>query len=277
MMQRNVSRVLIALLPILATISLNSPSSRAQDGAQESTARVLLVAGLPSWEYRMVQRLLNRDSRFVLSCWLQTMGEERPQEGNESISRLPKTAEELSRYEAIIILDPDPKDLSKQWMTLLQNFCRQGGGVLYVAGPKHSKSFFYLEKSSPLSECLPVEFLAEEQMESVKVRPGKLRVVTENQGHPIISLVPKADENSQLWNSMSIAWSFPTSGAKRDTKKLLELDDGTPVIVTQRFGEGKSVFMSHTGNWRLRRLGNRAQHYDQFWINMARYLSKSKP
>ena len=277
MVQRKSTKVLFGLIPFLVTIGLSSALTRAQDRAQESTARVLLVAGHPSWEYRMVQRLLQRDSAFLLSCWLQTMSEGRPQEGNQSISSLPKTLEEIRRYDAIILLDPDQNSLSTQFMTHLREFCRQGGGILYGAGPKHSKSFLYAEKSSPLIECLPVEFLAEEQMKGVKARSGKLQVVTENQDHPIISLASNADENSQFWSSMSIAWSFPTLGEKPSSKKLLELKDGSPVIVTRRFGEGTAVFLSHSSNWRLRRLGTQAQYYEQFWVNMARYLAQSAP
>ena len=35
--------------------------------------KVLLIAGAPTWEYQMVQRLFQRDQSILLSCWLQTM------------------------------------------------------------------------------------------------------------------------------------------------------------------------------------------------------------
>jgi hypothetical protein len=53
--------------------------------------RVLLVAGAPTWDYRLVQKLLARDKTIHLSCWLQTLDEHRPQEGTRPNSRLPTT------------------------------------------------------------------------------------------------------------------------------------------------------------------------------------------
>ncbi len=38
--------------------------------------RVLLVAGAPTWDYRLVQTLLSRDKTIGLSCWLPTLSYE---------------------------------------------------------------------------------------------------------------------------------------------------------------------------------------------------------
>ena len=75
----------------------------------DEKVRVLLVSGLPSWDYQQVQRLLARDSSIALSCWLQSMDETRPQEGNPSITRLPRTAQELAEYNVVILMDPNAR------------------------------------------------------------------------------------------------------------------------------------------------------------------------
>ena len=72
----------------------------------DSQVKVLLISGLPSWDYQQVQRLLQRDSTISLSCWLQSMDETRPQEGDAPISRLPRSIEELGRYNLVIMMDP---------------------------------------------------------------------------------------------------------------------------------------------------------------------------
>ena len=46
----------------------------------DEQVKVLLISGLPSYDYQHVQRLLQRDQTIALSCWLQSMDESRPQE-----------------------------------------------------------------------------------------------------------------------------------------------------------------------------------------------------
>ena len=72
--------------------------------------RVLLVAGAPTWEYRLVQKLLSRDKTITVSCWLQTLDEERAQEGTRPITRLPITKEELFYYDVMMLFDPNPQE-----------------------------------------------------------------------------------------------------------------------------------------------------------------------
>ena len=72
-------------------------------------ARVLLVAGSPTWEYRMVQVLLQRDKTMNLSCWLQSI-KDMPQEGTTKIEKLPLSKADLAEYDVVLLFDPDPAD-----------------------------------------------------------------------------------------------------------------------------------------------------------------------
>jgi hypothetical protein len=59
----------------------NESSSNVVKVLNRERVRVLLVAGAPTWDYRLVQKLLARDKTITVSCWLQTLDEERAQEG----------------------------------------------------------------------------------------------------------------------------------------------------------------------------------------------------
>ena len=125
----------------------------------DEKVRVLLVAGLPSWDYQQVQRLLQRDPSIRLSCWLQSMDEERQQEGDEPITDLPRTLAELGNYNVIILIDPNPEEFDEAWIDALQQFCRnKAGGVLYMAGPQYTSEFITMNRPRGFLELLPVKF-----------------------------------------------------------------------------------------------------------------------
>ena len=61
----------------------------------DDNAKVLLISGDPSWEYRALVRLLTREKMINLSCWLQSLDDGRRQQGNSQIESLPVTKEAL--------------------------------------------------------------------------------------------------------------------------------------------------------------------------------------
>ena len=74
-----------------SNIDDNSPPSPTRVNVLDDNAKVLLVSGGPSWEYRALVRLLTREKMVNLSCWLQSLDDGRLQQGNTPISSLPVT------------------------------------------------------------------------------------------------------------------------------------------------------------------------------------------
>ena len=104
----------------------------------DEKVKVLLVAGEASWDYQHVYKLLQRDQTISLSCWLQTMDETRPQEGNAPISRLPRTIDELGAYNVVMMFDPNPEEFDENWMDLLKDFCKFKAGGNRWKTPQHT-------------------------------------------------------------------------------------------------------------------------------------------
>ena len=77
----------------------------------EDQLRVLLVAGRPSYDYRHLTRLLERDRTIELSCWLQSADAHAVRDGNKTLVALPREPAEVFAYDALILLDPDPDEL----------------------------------------------------------------------------------------------------------------------------------------------------------------------
>lgn len=253
--------------------------------------RVLLIAGLPSWDYEHIFKLLQRDSTISLSCWLQSMDESRPQEGDAPIVRLPQNEKELGEYNVVIMLDPNPEEFDAQWMDMLKNFCKsKAGGFLYMAGHHFTSEFVTMNKLQGIRDLLPVRFGDTEYINTVEAlasaqerNPGSMLVVNHNLDHPVMSFRSDPGDNQKIWSLMPpVAWTFPTISAKPTARVLIEngnksnSEGNQPMLVAGRFGMGSVLYMGFQGTWRWRPIGVQAQYFDRFWIQVVRYLVETR-
>lgn len=258
----------------------------------DETSRVLLISGSPTWEYQLVQRLIQRDPTYKLSCWLQSMDVQRQQEGNQPIERLPETFQEISEYNAIIMIDPDPqKDLDKNFFDLLVRFVEEkAGGVMFMAGPKYTAMTLSLSKSEGLRKILPVEFPDSSAtlvgIDGPASASTKMEINIPNLGHQVMRFFQDQNQNLTQWEAMpGVYWSYPAAKAKPITKVLIEHGDITlavdaenprPLLVSGRYGLGNTLYMGFTGTWRWRRVGRQAHYFDAFWINVVKFLVSNR-
>jgi hypothetical protein len=253
--------------------------------------RVLLVAGAPSWEYRLVQKLLARDKTVVVSCWLQTLDEERAQEGTRQITRLPITREELFYYDVVLLFDPNPQEFDQAWIELLKQFVGEhSGGLLFMAGPKYSGRLLTNARTAELGKILPISFgdvgaLEVAALLSTNQRAWPMKVVPANIDHPVMQFYPEREETLRRWETLpGIFWSFPCSDAKPTAQVLVEHSDPTlrsvegsrPLMVAGRYGSGHTLYLGFNGTWRWRKAGRQAEFFDKFWIQTIRYLVEGR-
>jgi hypothetical protein len=253
--------------------------------------RVLLVAGAPSWEYRLVQKLLARDKTIVVSCWLQTLDEERAQEGTRQITRLPVTREELFYYDVVLLFDPNPQEFDQAWIELLKQFVGEhSGGLLFMAGPKYSGRLLTNARTAEMGKLLPISFgdvgaLEVAALLSTNQRAWPLKVVPANIDHPVMQFYPEREETLRRWETLpGIFWSFPSSDAKPTAQVLVEHSDPTlrsvegsrPLMVAGRYGSGHTLYLGFNGTWRWRKAGRQAEFFDKFWIQTIRYLVEGR-
>ena len=257
----------------------------------DEKVKVLLISGLPNWDYQQVYKLLQRDQTIDLSCWLQSMDETRPQEGNTPITRLPTTSEELGQYNVILLMDPNPTEFDDRWVQLLTDFCEyKAGGVMFMAGPQFSSEFLTKPSLKKFREVVPVRFGDLEEIEvnealaaATDDRAGKMLLVPFNMDHPVMSFRGEPDENLKIWSLMpGIYWSFPAARAKPTARVLMErgdqvsADGNQPLMVSGRFGAGSVLYVGFQGTWRWRPIGLQAQYFDRFWIQVVRFLVETR-
>ena len=182
----------------------------------DARTRVLLVAGGPSWEYRFLSRLLERDNTFDVSCWLLSADYSAVRDGNTIIDHLPTVAEELFEYDVVVLMNPDPSAFDERWCQLLDTMVTEhGGGFLYAAGRAYTPALMRDRSLQALHDLLPVAFdpeadLVLNEIGHYQLTGSPLEVPETAFGHPVLRLADDAVSTKLLWQGIGdVHWHYP--------------------------------------------------------------------
>mgnify|MGYP006277921483 CR=1 FL=1 len=130
---------------------------------REEKLRVLLVQAAPSYEYRYLKTLLqrqrqadgNRERAVELTTVLQEADPEYPAGDETAAATFPANRDALFAYDVVVLGDADPRLLGTAALDNLAAFVRErGGGLIVCAGPRFMPVAY---RGTALSELLPVE------------------------------------------------------------------------------------------------------------------------
>lgn len=255
----------------------------------DSRTRVLIVAGEPSWDYRFVSRLLERDQSIDVSCWLQSADLRAVRDGNTVIDHLPRLAEELFEYEVVILMDADPGELDEPWCRLIDTLVTDyGGGLLVTAARARTPAFMRAPELEPLRALLPVTQdpdvdLLLNQVGHYQSSGAPIEIPETSFGHPILQLADDPVSTKIAWQGIGdVHWHYPVLREKPAATVLMRLADprmrnsygGHVLAAVQFVGAGRTGFIGFDGTWRWRRFGTEV--FDRFWVQFVRYLSEGK-
>lgn len=259
----------------------------------DEKALALLVAGGPAHEYYAVKNVLLRDATIRLACFLQSADAEFAQDGNDiSLERVPSTEEELFRFDVVILHDPDAGRLPPGFFPLLARFVGEhGGGLVFVAGEKHTRRVLRGEGGAELADLLPV-VLDLDRADSPEGGVGfgraalePWRIVPEPAAfsHPATRFgADAAAAREAVWRNLPpFYWHFPVLHEKPGATVLARHPtDGTasygrrPLLAVHRFGAGYAMFLAsdETHRWR----STAEPVFDRFWVQSARFLLEGR-
>ncbi|MCH8912251.1 MAG: VWA domain-containing protein [Planctomycetes bacterium] len=258
----------------------------------DNKMKVLLVASGPSWTYRFLARLLERDETFDVACWLQSADRTAVRDGNTVIDHLPDSAAELFDYDVIVLLDPDARSLPDGWAELVDtHVTRNGAGLMYCAARGHTPTFFHTPSAEPLVRLLPVvphpeaDFIINEigyyqrQAQPIEFARGAL-------DHAMFSgrlAGVETTRSGEMWKQLGrVFWHYPVRHEKAAATVLLRHGHprmrnsagGHVLLATQFVGAGRTTFLGFDGTWRWRRYGENL--FDQFWVQNIRQLAEGR-
>ena len=258
--------------------------------------RVLMIAGAPSPEVQFLRNTLQRDQHVEFAAWLQHADPGYRQAGDRPISRPPNDAEELGKYDAVVLVDPDMRALGPQWPEMITNFVgKDGGGLIFIPGELYSQQLFDAETdggpdsaSGKWTRILPVVrepglYRTEAEVRLTTQTTYALDLTPEGRGDPILEFHPDPIRNRSILASLpGMYWSFPVTRARPGATVLARHGDprmqnqyGRHVLLaSQLFGPGRTVFIGFDSTYRWRYLSE--DYFDGFWARLIDRVGRNK-
>jgi len=256
--------------------------------------RVLMIAGAPSPEVQFLRNALQRDQHVEFAAWLQHADLGYRQAGDRPITRLPNDAEELGRYDALVLIDPDMRALGPEWPDLIANFVgKDGGGLIFIPGELHSQQLFEADAGDGSTggrwtRILPVVrepglFRTEAEVRLTTQSTFVLDLTPEGRGDPIFEFHPDPIRNRATLASLpGMYWSFPVTRARPGATVLARHGDprmqnqyGRHVLLaSQLYGPGRTVFIGFDSTYRWRYLAE--DYFDGFWARLIDRVGRNK-
>jgi hypothetical protein len=250
--------------------------------------RVLIIAGRPSYDYRFVHRLLERDQTIDVSCWLQSADAQAVRDGDTVITELPRGTEALLEYDVILLMDPEPSELDSAWAIGVRRFVDEfGGGLFLQAGTHFASRFLRDPRLDELITLLPVSADPDADVSlsaqgAYRTQATGFAVPDDAWAHPLVRLHDHAATNRQIWDALPGAWWYlPVSRAKPLATVLLrqagpsrQAADAPVLFAAHPFGAGRTAFLAFDSPWRWRATAE--PYYNRFWIQLVRYLGQSR-
>ncbi len=286
----------IGNVPLSVAVGPMPGDSRADNDRRNFTvqvsddkARVLLLDGDARWEFRYLRNALARDPRIALDSVVfhqpDSAGAIKP--AYESTLPLqPDPAEKkpdpLGRFDAMIVGDVDPVDISsKDWDRLEAYVALRGGTLIVSAGPRHWAA---LAAHETLRKLLPIvepdlvpaaRFSAGAAAAALPpgaaIEPAAGRDLT---AWPMLQLGHEMDQNRIIWEGLPrLPWLVAGRSKPGATALLTVQDDSSAVVMAaQPYGLGKVLWIGTDGTWRFRfRVGDGYHH--RFWGQVVRWAS----
>ncbi len=247
--------------------------------------KVLLIDGLPRWDFRFLKNDIRRDNgikgRTGDEPEVLAEAEWRRMSAEEKTAKLPSTVKDLSEYHTIVIGDASPDILHDEFRKALIEAVREKGvGLIVQAGPRFMPHMFDGEFQS----LLPVTLRSNAQtgIEAPAYKPFKIEITPEGLLHESLRLHDDPGRNVNVWSQMpayfwaaAVERASPAAIVLARNPSLENRWGKQPLIAYQYAGKGKVAFIGtdSTFLWR-QNVGDR--FFYKFWGQMLRFVGRTE-
>ena len=276
-------------------IEKNNSYSFLVDNTEKEPLDVLYIEGHPRNEYKFIRRAVAGDNSLRMATYLQTGPEKYYRQGIESATELssgfPKDREALYQYEAIILGDIGTDFFNADQLQMIEDFVAERGGGLLMSGMVDEEFI-----GTPIADILPIS-LVEESFLPNHLRGGIRRgehptgelyyprLTNNGEFSPLLRLSADDAENQRLWRQLpELQGVYVTGRVKPGATVLLEhpllqyQNQALPVLVSQRYGSGRSMSITTASSWRWQMmLPSADESHETLWRQLIRWLAVSAP
>ena len=266
---------------------------------------VFYLEGRPRWDYTFLKRVLERDPDIEATCAILSRSGSTQMSADTTLNRLdgyypqntsvsrtprfPETSTELSKYDVLILGDLSDAHLTKAQQLAIVDFVEEQGKPIIFLPSRNMLGVNGL-RNTELAQLLPIDIPAR----GCRIQDTEFTVQLTQSGtfHPMLQIgerksirrddtgVPVGN-NATVWQNVPISLSRFFSGfhLRGGATVLMENGKGTPVLMLQRAGLGKSLLIAAEGLWNWD-FGIKAFKdsryqaiYPRFWAQVLRWMA----
>ncbi len=253
--------------------------------------RVLVVEGAPGFEHTFLKRALARDPALEVDS---VVRKGRNDEGRDTFfiqaatsrsaalaSGYPATRADLFVYDALIFGNLEGDFFSREQLEMTAEFVAvRGGGLLVLGGRSFERAGL---AGTPLEEVLPVD-LTDRRATVARTASGSapaanaVALTTDGAAHPATRLAVTAEESRKRWSQLPAMAAVSAAGTPRPGAQVLAVTTSggselRPLLITQRYGVGRSMVFAGEATWRWRMLlPSTNTTHELVWRQMARWV-----
>ncbi len=258
--------------------------ARAVLEVRDEKIRVLLVQSQPSYEYRALKSMLERDPTVDLRVVLQEADADYSTVDDTALQAFPVSEQELFAYDVLLLGDVDPGLLPRSVWPLVEQFVTvHGSGLVCIAGPRFMPLAY---RGIPSLELLlPIQFDLLNPLRSQIGGAETFRVSPTTLGWrtPSLQLAETKEVSRQIWQTLPhLSWMLRLDEVKPGAQVLAEVADLTnrlgqrlPVVLRHYVGAGEVLFHATDETWRWRwRTDDR--YFARYWGQVMRRLGRGR-
>jgi hypothetical protein len=283
--------MMVRVEPLRDEVNLTNNAQPFRIDIRDETIRVLYIQGYPSPDFRFLRMSLQRKRKLsdttqpaVQLTTIQLEAETGYEELDAAATvSVPVELEQLTQFDVILLGDVPTRRLPAEFQKALLAFVSQrGGGLVLLCGPRHSPQDFV---HSELASLFPFHLdTAKPSSEPALARRGVyVRPTQIGMQQPAIQLAGNRKDTAVYWTTMPpIRWFVQIQRIRPAAHVWLEVHapglsfDAAPVVLSQYVGAGRVVVHLTDESYRWSRHVNGEFGYENYWMQLLRYLSRSK-
>jgi len=234
----------------------------------DARSRLLYVEGIPRWEYKFLRRTLLAETQIspvIFFTGANGVPVGGTPVGNFTPNLMPQ---QLALFKIVMLGNLDAKELGSERAKNLAKFVEDGGSLILLGGSKAWTADGLLQTA--LGKTLPVHGTDVKVVEGAK--PFPVRLSDSAAGHPAFA------GDAALWQSippvLSLFTGFTLSPGAAALVTAATPEGPQPIVVTQRFGQGKvtAILTDSLWRWQLGPEAGKTKPYDRFWKQLISWL-----
>jgi uncharacterized membrane protein len=211
--------------------------------------RLLILDGSSRWETRYIRNLFERDPGWSVETILFGPGtdSETLKRGEDS-GEFPDSRETMGQYDAIVLGQIPPDQLTETDANLIREYVTRGGGLIVIDG-RSDRTRVLAE--TLLQDLIPVTYLDEPGLSVRTIQP-----TTMGMDHPVLNLWGDPEQLADFWQGLKAPTTAPRVTAQPDAEVWAQAvgkdDRQSPWMVARLYGAGRVFYLSTDQTWRWR-------------------------